>query len=307
MIQSLQSRADWYEMWNTIGAYFVHLAFIYLRIIKKTHSMSSLALGFSSKMSRLGEKNTIFKPFGNIAFLAIIECLLLYFYQYYIPSVFISSFSNWFDTGANYFGLLFTVPIILFIFCCVIWMNPLKQTDLVTPVYPLTLAITKIACAGSGCCHGMAWSNGVMNYKWARCEVPIQLIESAVAFLIFIFLLCYERKAKPGTMYPLYMILVSGTRFLTEFLRGEDNLWGPFKKYHLFCFIGVIYGVFLLVVALKFGNKFTKLFDESTYFTKGRFHQNVKELRNTIESKEIKKTGRKEKASLFKTKKESKK
>ncbi len=302
MLETLELRSAWYSNWNTI-AIFVLVIFNFLRINKKKNIMSDLSLAFSNGMVKLGEKKRIFKPFGNIMFLAIIECAIFHLFQYVLPSDFIVSFGPLFGTGYNYFGLVFTAPIILFLFCCVVWVNPLKQIDLLTIVYPITLAVTKIACACAGCCHGMAWNYGVMNYKWDRCEVPIQIIECVVAFLIFIFLLFYEKKAKPGMLYPVFTILYSGTRFFTEFLRGEENVIGSLKTYHLLCIAGVVYGFLMLVVLKKFGNKITKLFEETTYFTKGKLHAGIVEKRNLLKEAEIIKQKQKRKKTYNKVKK----
>ncbi len=298
MIQGMEARSDWYSLINSLAGFFI-LGYNFFCVMKKRKVMGGISLCFLNRVSRVEKQNRFVKFITDTTFLCFFQTLLFVVSQF-IPSIFVQYFREWFDTGANYFGLIFTAPIIMTAFCFLFWINPIKQIDLSTPAFPISLAVTKIACAGAGCCHGMAWNYGVMNYKYERCEVPIQIIECLVAFLIFVFLIFYSKKAKPGTVYPLFVILFSGTRFFTEFLRGEDNLWGPFKKYHLFCFIGVIYGIILLVAALKFGDKFTKLFEESTYFTKGRFHQNVVELRNTIESKETKKQAERKKQAYQK-------
>ncbi len=301
MLETRELRELWYANWNTI-AIFVLIIFNFLRINKKKNIMSDLSLAFSDKMVSLGEKKRIFKPFGNIIFLAIIECGVFTFFQYSLPSNFIVLFGQWFNTGYNYFGLVFSAPIILFAFCSIIWVNPLKKIDHLTTAYPVTLAVTKIACACAGCCHGMDWNYGIMNYKWERCEVPIQIIECVVAFLIFIFMFFYEKKAKPGMLYPVFTILYSGTRFFTEFLRGEPNIVGPLKKYHFFCLMGVIYGLLMLVIVHFLGDKITHLFEQTTYFKKGKFHESVIIKRTEIRCAKDLKEKEKKKNSYNKSK-----
>ncbi len=249
---------------------------------KKKKILSAASLYFSKELREKAPNNVLFKFLSNYTFLAIVECIIFTYVQYVLSKSQNIAFSEIFNTGANYFGLIVMAPIYLVAFCLILWISPLKQIDLITPIYPLALVFIKITCFINGCCHGIEWDYGIFNYNYGRPEVPVQLIEAFWALLIFIILMKYRKKAKLGTVYPMFVILYSATRFFSEFLRGEPNVLGILKTYHLLCIAGVVFGVILYIVAIKFSDKITDLFKNTTYFTKGNLHATVVIAREKI-------------------------
>ncbi len=173
-------------------------------------------------------------------------------------------FGDLVGTGANYFGLLFLTPIVWFVISAILRINPLKQADITTMCVPVFLFFVKIACFLQGCCWGIPWEYGPYNYHHDHPgnQVPVQAIEAFWALAIFIFLLWYRKKAKTGTMYPMYMILYSATRFCSEFFRREENVVWIFKTYHLLCIAGFVIGLILLLIVRKYGEKLSDFFDK---------------------------------------------
>lgn len=202
---------------------------------------------------------------GNI-FWIILETQLFSYVQLALTSSFNRTFGDMVGTGANYFGKLYHIPFLLVAICILLWVDPCKQIDLITPAYPLALFITKIGCFCHGCCGGIEWEKGLYNAESGLVEFPIQLVEAGLALAIFIFLLFWRNKAKPGTMFPTYLILYSATRFFSEFLSKKPDVFWILKTYHILCLIGVVVGIIELVIALKFGDKISNLFSESHYF-----------------------------------------
>ncbi len=164
-------------------------------------------------------------------------------------------------TGANYFGMLFTITFAFAFLCITATSNVLKQVDMVMPAMPMILSVAKMACFCAGCCGGIESEYGLYNERSGLKEIPVQLIEAAVALLLFIFLLWYKKRAKPGTMLPIYMILYSVTRFFTEFLRKEENVLGPLKMHQILCIICVVYGIVEWVLIAKFRDKIDAFFE----------------------------------------------
>ncbi len=187
-----------------------------------------------------------------------------------------------FGTDANYLGIVILGLVVISISCVILWVNPIMLFDSITPSYALALVFIKLSCSSAGCCHGMYYEQGFFNYKYGRPEVPIQLIEAGVAGLLFVFLLFYKRNAKSGTMMPMYIMTYSGTRFFTEFLRGEENILGPLKNYHIQCLVFFIFGLILYVLAIKLSDKIISLFETTTYFKKGALHEKVVAMREDI-------------------------
>lgn len=195
----------------------------------------------------------------------ILEIVIFSVVQYLLTASFNKELGDMLQTGVNYFGRLYHIPFLITAFCILLWVDPCKQIDLITPAYPLALFITKIGCFCQGCCAGIEWSGGLYNHASERVEFPLQLVEAGVALLIFIFFLFWRNKAKPGTMFPIYLILYSATRFFSEFLSGKPDYFWILKKYHILCIIGVVAGIIELLIALKFGEKISKFFSETHY------------------------------------------
>lgn len=200
------------------------------------------------------------KRFSKNSLWAIGETILITCVQYLPIGVINTWFGNLVGTGGNYFGIMFYAPIALSILFILLWVNPLKQFDLITPAYPLALTVSKIACFCAGCCSGIQTSFGMYNFSTGQTEFPVQLVEAALAFGIFLVLIKIHKKVKTGTLFPIYLILYSGTRFFSEFLRSEKSILWIFKKYHLLCLSGVAVGCVLLLIITKYGNMISYIF-----------------------------------------------
>lgn len=173
-------------------------------------------------------------------------------------------FGDLVGTGGNYFGLLSVVSIAVSAVSLVIVSNPLKQVDFASVLAPFMLIFVKTACFMNGCCWGIAWEHGFYNSHpdHPGYQVPVQAIEAFWALAIFVFFLWYRKKAKPGTMFPMYLILYSATRFCSEFFRREENVLGPFKTYHLLCMAGFVIGLILFLIMRKYGERMSDFFDK---------------------------------------------
>lgn len=143
----------------------------------------------------------------------------------------------------NYFGFAVFAPLLFIGFCVLMEMDPFGHLDLVTPGYALSLVCFKLGCYCEGCCGGMETSFRFFYFRGFANKFPVQLLEMAVALLIFFFLLRCRGKVPKGTMHPIYLMAYSATRFCTEFLREEENVFLCFKQYHVLCFAGVLIGL----------------------------------------------------------------
>lgn len=195
---------------------------------------------------------------------AVIETIIVTAVQYYPLLPLGEWFGQWVNNGCqDYFGGAFFFPFIIVAFCLITKIEPLKQLDLYAPGYAIALSISKLGCFFGGCCAGMECSFGVYNQLFQKVMFPVQLVESAFALIIFLFLLRYSKKAKSGTVYPTYLILYSSTRFFSEFLRKEPDVIWHLKSYHIQCLVGVVVGVVELLLMLKFGEKITAFFEKN--------------------------------------------
>ena len=139
--------------------------------------------------------------------------------------------------------------------------------DFISPAFPLALIFSKLGCFCSGCCHGVECSFGMHNYDTNTVEFPVQLVETSLAVLIFVFIMLYRKKAKEGTLFPTYLILYSSTRFFSEFFRFEENVIWNLKTYQILCIAGIIIGIIELIVVKKCKEKIIDLYNKSPFYT----------------------------------------
>ena len=190
-------------------------------------------------------------------------------------------------TGVNYFGGLFFYAITWTLLSILLVANPLKNIDVVTMTLPVRLFFVKIACFCQGCCWGIPWKYGLYNYHYDHPgnQVPVQAIEAFFALAIFAFLLIYRRKAKTGTMFPIYMILYGGTRFFSEFFTAAyPDVFGPFNMYQLLCVLAVSIGLLMLIVMRNFGEKISDFFEKPHIRLEAKYEQKEAEERTRIEA-----------------------
>lgn len=180
--------------------------------------------------------------FSQDLFWVFLSIVLISAFQYG-PAPFVNKlFGSLVQTGANYFGLLFSAPIMLLLYCRLMGVDAAQQIDAVVPAFPLALIFAKLGCYAAGCCGGISWELGLLNPHTQIREFPIQLLEAAIALGLFLFLLKKQKQLKPGTAYPIYLMLYCGIRFFSEFLRSDRNILWIFKTYHFLCIAGFTLG-----------------------------------------------------------------
>ena len=168
------------------------------------------------------------------------------------------------NKDANFMPNIFIVPIIVVLLGIILLLSPLKLLDLAAPVISVALIFYKIACFCDGCCYGVEWHGGMYNYKNERYEFPVQLVEIACAVVMFIILMLLIRKKnlRHGILYPLFMLMYCGSRFVSEFWRDDyPAIWGILKSYHIQCMIGFAEGLIFLIIVLIWGKRITDHFD----------------------------------------------
>ncbi len=248
-----------YDLLNAIAALVV---FIY-NISNLNNKNNELSKFFSTIPNRIQKKNKT-SVFSKPKTWLLIETVFISFIQFVFLAVYIhTEFGLAVQTPPNYFGTLFFKPIMLCIIFYIISTNPLKKMDLITPAYPLALIFAKLGCFCLGCCNGFECSWGLYNHENMAYEFPVQLLEAGLALSLFLFLIRYKKRAREGTLFPIYLILYSVTRFFSEFTRAEYTKYGPLKAYQVICIIGLIVGVAELLIALKFSERIKSLFDRN--------------------------------------------
>lgn len=207
-----------------------------------------------SAMSFFAQKRQsgLYKVLSAAGLWVVLETILISAMQHYVAGYFNGIFGDLFHTGANYFGMMTAGPLLVLMMCLLLRIDPLAQMDLITPAYPLALIFTKLACFFTGCCRGMAWEHGFYNISTKLTEFPAQLLEAAVALLLFLLLISCRKRMEKGTVFPVYLIVYSGTRFFTEFTRCEPRVFMRLKTYQLICLGGVLLGLIEYFLVCKY-------------------------------------------------------
>ena len=251
-----------YDLFNGFASYVILI--YYFVNFKAKRGLLSKSTELCIK--RLSEKK-VPSFLYNVNLWTILEIFIIYAVQYELTGLLGVNgfFGDYFGTGANYFGLLIVSPLLLQLLLLLISATPLKHMDLITPSFPLALIFVKLACFFQGCCWGIECSFGLYNHRNDKVEFPVQLVEVGLALIIFIVLLCIKKRAKEGTLYPIYVIAYSATRFFSEFLRREEEVFWIFKKYHILCLMGVAIGVAQYLIIKKNKEKILRFYDRSCY------------------------------------------
>jgi phosphatidylglycerol---prolipoprotein diacylglyceryl transferase len=124
------------------------------------------------------------------------------------------------------------------------WSIPIVA-DLFAPALVLGHAVGRLGCFAAGCCYGklcvgggagcvrfppgsvahmqLAASGGLADASAATPPLfPTQLMESAVLFALFAFLLWFRRRARfPGQVVLVYLVGYASLRFVLEIFRGD--------------------------------------------------------------------------------------
>ncbi len=251
----------YYDMFNNISA----LAFFLLSLLQIKKRKTILSPMFQKA---LGKPHRT-KLFSRPEFYAFLETLIIVLFV--MPAgVFVNQMWATIITknAANYFGSLYFLPPLMFLWLALWKFSPLKQLDLWAPCIAIQLFFAKIACFLTGCCYGKELSGGFYYSNLRnRYEIPVQMIEAVVALMIFVILLVYNKKKKTtGTTYPLFILLYSSMRFITEFIRDDfPEIFFGMSIYHIQCLIGIVYGIFLLIFVVKFASN-KRIFTEGFSF-----------------------------------------
>ena len=155
-----------------------------------------------------------------------------------------------------YGGLLFMPPLML-LFAKLQKADFGEVTDNCCAGVFMLLGTAKLGCCVYGCCWGIPFEHGLYNAFAGEKVFPVQLLESALTFIIaFVIYRLAVKKHMKGTVYPLGLILYGVMRFFAQFLRfheieAEKNLVGFMDLWQTVSLIAVIVGAVWFAAALK--------------------------------------------------------
>jgi phosphatidylglycerol:prolipoprotein diacylglycerol transferase len=162
-------------------------------------------------------------------------------------------------SGSIFYGILFGALLGVFIYTKLYRRPYWTFLDTLVPVIALVQTIGRIGCFFQGCCYGIPWEHGLYFSASGTAPhdvrlLPLQLIESAGCFAIFILMVRLGRKPlPPGKMLGSYFVLYGCMRIVLEFFRGDgvSAMLGPMSSQQWISVGLAIVGILLVRYANK--------------------------------------------------------
>lgn len=167
--------------------------------------------------------------------------------------------TSWVFSGGRIYELNFIriVPFLWSYFALLAWYlkDPCgKVFDFLTIVGAFLFVVARIGCIFPGCCHGYPSEWGLYSNVAGAVCFPIQIIEIVVGMIVAFLLLYLSKKPTcQGKIYPYYLVLFGGTRFVLEFFRDNEKLFLGLSELTLFAAACVILGIGILLYQRKKG------------------------------------------------------
>lgn len=116
-----------------------------------------------------------------------------------------------------------------------------KTADIFAPFAALGYAIVRIGCFLNGCCYGKVTDSTcgvVFPYVDNLTRYPTQLFSTAINLVIFAVLIWYyPRKKFSGEVFILYLLGYSVYRFIIEFYRASEVMYGALSPSQFYSII----------------------------------------------------------------------
>ena len=272
-----------------LGSFFDTLGYILMFILTAVHLKEYKEFSTLHKIVRIAlrkENNTSF--FHNWIYV-LVEAYILFIVLIALIYPLNDPLTRFFmgSADANYFPYILFVPVFYVVFAIILKISPLKLTDFGATVVIPGLICFKFSCFCNGCCYGIECaSSPFYNYSNERYELPIQLIEMGCAVIMYIIILLLRRKKHrvPGVLYPVFMLMYCGSRFISEFWRDDyPAIWGRMTGYHIQCIIGFVLGAIYLFIVLKWGERISEYFEKKNKAFLDRQIAKIKERRPKIQ------------------------
>lgn len=259
MYQHLFGNTDILPMYDCIGilGYFIIIGMTFCR---KNIDRKSLSLGIV--MLRLKEKHKELwdgKPeqHHDDHFYAKKELLVLFLMHILTYTFAGELFGSLIGRRTDYLGYVLGTNIALCIVCYILGLDVLQELDNLVPNFLCIASLLKLGCFCAGCCNGYQWEYGFYNYSTGCLEFPIQLVEGAFYFAIFLILKSVQKQISTGYLTPIFLIIYSLFRFLIQFFRTDREI---FSIFHFVSIFGLLIGVINFLLVYKWGEWIRKLF-----------------------------------------------
>lgn len=212
-----------------------------------TYIIAGILILFNITSYFLNNKSTLKSGLKNIfiEILFILLCMLSAYLMAKIENLIL----NTNDGRFSLYGIILLSPLFVFIICKIFKINILQfyENHIISIIFGIILL--RVNCIYNGCCIGKYISPNSSNRYHVR-EIEIIL---NTCFLCFYFL--FKNRIKVGFSYPIYMVFYGIIRFIIQFFRSYDGLWGTNVAFgHIWSIVSIVAGIVVSII-LHFKNK----------------------------------------------------
>lgn len=182
-------------------------------------------------------KNGLKTIFIEIIF--VLSCILSAFLMAKIECL----LTNTTEGRFSLYGIILLSPLLVFVICKIFKIDYLKfyEEHMISIIFGIILL--RVNCIYSGCCVGKYISDdSYERYHVREIEIVLNL-----CYLCFYFL--FKNKIKAGLSYPIFMIYYGIIRFVIQFFRSYDGLFGTDIAFgHIWSVVSISCGCIILIM-----------------------------------------------------------
>ena len=125
----------------------------------------------------------------------------------------------------------------------------IKWTTICDFLIVIPLVIGGVGCFGcifTGCCRGYSSEWGIYNVRVEETVFPVQILNAFIMFSILVYLVIRAKRnnyVSDGLSYPIMLVLLCSTRFITEFFCDNAKLFFGLSMISLHCIKDIIVAI----------------------------------------------------------------
>lgn len=140
--------------------------------------------------------------------------------------------------GMSLYGAIFFLPVIYYVSAKLTKRSVADVFDIFTVCTAVTLLFSRFNCLIAGCCQGLV----IPGTDATRFPTR----EAEILFYVVLYIAIRKKVGKQkysGKIYPYYMISYGAFRFVTEFFRESEIMFGWFHISHVWSLLAIAIGV----------------------------------------------------------------
>jgi phosphatidylglycerol:prolipoprotein diacylglycerol transferase len=202
----------------------------------------------------LGRLSTTVKRFDDVYFWVVVGCVLgarLFEVLFYDPSYYFANplkiLAVW-EGGLSFHGALIGVILVLVWWCKKDKLSFWQVADLFIVPAALGQCFGRLGNFFNSELVGLPF-NGPWAVIYAKIDEvprhPVQIYEILYNLIIFFVLLAMKKKSKPGQLFATFLILYGAFRFIVEYFKTPEVVWGFLTIGQWLSVLMVVAGVWL--------------------------------------------------------------